>query len=1379
MQESKCQPGDQLNEGDDLREAKVIGIRDRLPDMDGRLIEGGGRVRRGGRREASSLPLVSIFTVCRNAEATILRAINSVKSQTYPNIEYIIVDGQSTDGTLEIISKNRKHIEYFASQKDSGIYNAMNTALSLCHGDYIALINADDYLFDNFIEKSIDALKNDDADISYCDYLSESGRVYCHDFNDGILFSQLNIKHNTFLVKRNSFEKIGMFDESYHIVADAKWIRKAYLSKLKFTKINESLLFYSSMGASSAQSSSLREKIINESGSLIGEFFPFLDDRERNAIYISNFNTNSLEIVRRIFIKYRNNDNILINALICFIKFNLSNKNIYKASHHRVFEFIGLIDLCDTMNIPLSEIRIVDDDEFNLAPTFRAIDHVSAALKDDTDACVLHFCRKFSSPSEPFILNFVRTISERQPRNKHVVLCDERLLEDIRPYELVLPLPYHLISKKLSEKLYDLIWDRLTPKLIVTHFALNGFWLFQRLRREQRDIPTIIICHGIDVFGIQPDTDYERYIAEYAAIAPRVCFAPVSDYLASCLRAHGIPDDRIFKIPNTISDNFFQHRKDSGFYDGTRTLRVLSVGRLIAWKNHDALIRALAQVRNRIPGGCHLTIVYGGWDERLAELEALAGSLGVSDDIEFVPFVDFTEQVDFHAQFDLFVLPSTLSDDVPPRTETFGVAVLEAIASGLPVIASTAGGLPETIGATHPQARLFTHGNEVELQQVLIDMIAAPDEVFCDNRAYAAGRIAEFSADNQYERWSAAEAYVMRDLPKVYHVCALTRGGAAGSSLNVHKALCRQGYDSVFVTRDNEILSPFIPNAITLKSELSFDYAQAQVREKIRPRHTIFSIDDYSISNETLLRIFADAELINFTWFAQFISVENIKALALAGKSITITLRDMNPITGGCHYFHGCTKWQSDCHDCPQLIENDDNFPHLVLRNKLESWPDENITFIVLSDHSRAILQDSSVAKGKRIEKISNFVDGDFFFCEQRLPYREKLGFEDDEFVIGYLPSFNSIVKGHDYVLPILRRLAQLRPDLKFSLALAADSFPEAFDLPCALHKLGAIDGIGNLRHYYNAVDAVIVPSLEETFSNTTVEALACGAPVVGFKTGILEEVLRDERLGCAVAVGDVEGLAQGLARISNGDADRSLRSEIVLSDFSKERQTNLYDRLFRSLISERREAAESAPVSAERLVELSLLREQLDTARAVRKATGAAQRLSGLRRQSNGEIQYASGNSVKSAMNCLMLLPSKPVEMIGDLRRPEGINHDVAGQIAFYASHSGHIVFGPYYRLGEGRYRVVYRLRADFRSRLLMMAGSFCLVTECCLGPDNIVAQGNVMTSIFGGGRIEGALEFDVDSNSIERDREFEFRLHSEGKIEAIIESVIIIKLH
>ena len=653
--------------------------------------------------------------------------------------------------------------------------------------------------------------------------------------------------------------------------------------------------------------------------------------------------------------------------------------------------------------------------------------------------------------------------------------------------------------------------------------------------------------------------------------------------------------------------------------------------------------------------------------------------------------------------------------------------------------------------------------------------MTARDKVFADNLAYATTRLIEFSADRQFQLWTEVEAYVMREMPKVYNVCALSRGGAAGSSLNVHKALCQQGYDSMFVTRDNTRLSPFIPNILQLSPELSFDYDHAQIRSELRPRYTIFSIDDYAISNETLYDIFKDADLINFTWFTQFISLENIRALAGLGKPITITLRDMNPLTGGCHYFHGCNKWQSDCDDCPQLVNNDDNFPHFVMRSKLEGWPDDTITFIALSDHSLSILEKSSLAQGKRIEKISNFVDGDVFFCEDRHAPREEFNFADDEFVIGYLPSFNSIVKGHDYVLPILKRLAQLRPDLKFSLALAADSFPDASKLPCPLHTIGAINGNDKLRRYYNAVDAVIVPSLEETFSNTTVEALACGAPVVGFRTGILEEILRDERLGDAVPIGDVEAFAQGLARLADGEIDRALCSEFVLSAFSKERQAQLYDQLFRSLLADKYK--DSALSKGENL-ELVQLREALGTRLAARKAVGAQNRLTNLNRKMRHEIAIASKSATAIAGQSPLMLLARPTEMIGDLRLPDDVHRDTAGHVAIPAVTKGHAAFGPYYRLKDGRYRGNYRMRASVGSAFLLAMRASWLVAECCTAPNNIVAGDYIKPRFPGSRRIEGMFEFDVPESLDNPGDAFEFRVTSGGKLAIVFESVVITKM-
>ena len=90
-------------------------------------------------------PKVSIITVCLNSEKTLEQAIQSVISQTYKNIEYIIVDGASTDGTLDIISKYENKITKWVSEKDQGLYYAMNKGIDMATGDIVGIINSDDW----------------------------------------------------------------------------------------------------------------------------------------------------------------------------------------------------------------------------------------------------------------------------------------------------------------------------------------------------------------------------------------------------------------------------------------------------------------------------------------------------------------------------------------------------------------------------------------------------------------------------------------------------------------------------------------------------------------------------------------------------------------------------------------------------------------------------------------------------------------------------------------------------------------------------------------------------------------------------------------------------------------------------------------------------------------------------------------------------------------------------------------------------------------------------------------------------------------------------------------------------------------------------------
>ena len=124
-----------------FEEIKFNKFLDKNPN---RIFEGGKRFEEQSKKNDG--PLISIITVSKNSSKFIQEIIDNIKNQKYKNVEYIIVDGGSTDGTIEIIKKNIEYIDYFVSEADVGNYDALNKGLSLCTGDLIGIVNSDDIL---------------------------------------------------------------------------------------------------------------------------------------------------------------------------------------------------------------------------------------------------------------------------------------------------------------------------------------------------------------------------------------------------------------------------------------------------------------------------------------------------------------------------------------------------------------------------------------------------------------------------------------------------------------------------------------------------------------------------------------------------------------------------------------------------------------------------------------------------------------------------------------------------------------------------------------------------------------------------------------------------------------------------------------------------------------------------------------------------------------------------------------------------------------------------------------------------------------------------------------------------------------------------------
>lgn len=195
---------------------------------------------------------VSIVTVCYNSAQTIERTIKSVAGQDYTEIEYIIIDGGSTDGTLDIIDRYKDNISVLVSEPDGGIYYAMNKGIARATGDIIGFINSDDWYADGAIAAIAEVFFKTNADIVYGKYVVVENSVYREAKNgnlDDICFGMV-FGHPATFVKSDCLRK-HPFDVYYRIAADYAFFLTMYFQKKCFHQIDTIIAYFQSGGASS------------------------------------------------------------------------------------------------------------------------------------------------------------------------------------------------------------------------------------------------------------------------------------------------------------------------------------------------------------------------------------------------------------------------------------------------------------------------------------------------------------------------------------------------------------------------------------------------------------------------------------------------------------------------------------------------------------------------------------------------------------------------------------------------------------------------------------------------------------------------------------------------------------------------------------------------------------------------------------------------------------------------------------------------------------------------------------------------------------------------------------------------------------------------
>lgn len=240
---------------------------------------------------------LSIVTINYNNLEGLKKTFSSVFNQTFQDFEYIVIDGGSTDGSRELIEQNSVKINYWISESDKGVYNAMNKGVKVANGEYILFLNSGDYFF-NYNVLNDNCIHFKDFDIIYFKSIIEKENNFFYGYVPEKLnfsfFYNSNLNHQTILHKKSLFLKYGYFDESLQITSDWKFLILVlckHNSSYKF--IDEPFTVFVNDGISTKEENKLlicseREKVLKENFIMFLDVYNKIEEYESISSYFKN-----------------------------------------------------------------------------------------------------------------------------------------------------------------------------------------------------------------------------------------------------------------------------------------------------------------------------------------------------------------------------------------------------------------------------------------------------------------------------------------------------------------------------------------------------------------------------------------------------------------------------------------------------------------------------------------------------------------------------------------------------------------------------------------------------------------------------------------------------------------------------------------------------------------------------------------------------------------------------------------------------------------------------------------------------------------------------------------------------------------------------------
>jgi glycosyltransferase involved in cell wall biosynthesis len=404
-------------------------------------------------------------------------------------------------------------------------------------------------------------------------------------------------------------------------------------------------------------------------------------------------------------------------------------------------------------------------------------------------------------------------------------------------------------------------------------------------------------------------------------------------------------------------------------------------------------------------------------------------------------------------------------------------------------------------------------------------------------------------------------------------------GGAARSAYRLQTGLRLAGQDSWMLVLEKQSADPAVlrfqpPRDLRTRARrgLQRRFLGRSETQIPLPAGASFFSDDRSQHGADVLRQLRDTEILNLHWVAGLIDYRAFFPALPNGIPIVWTLHDMNPFTGGCHFDDGCGRYIDACGCCPQLGSSDpqDISSDIWSRKKAAYSGVAGRPFHLVAP-SRWLAQEagkSSLFADFPTTVIPYGIDTDLFQPRDKRQAREELKIPEKSFVVLFLAdSVSERRKGFTALTDALHLLK----DIQGLCLLAVGRGAKSTHLEPRVVSLDYIGDENRLSVIYSAADIFLLPTLQDNFPNTALEALACGLPVIGSMVGGVPEIVRDGMTGALVEAGNPNALASAIEDFARNPERRKEMSvncrRVAVEEYSLEIQARRYVELYKSLL--------------------------------------------------------------------------------------------------------------------------------------------------------------------------------------------------------------------